>query len=197
MGHWFRSANSANQINGNSLLSSTIHAVLTTLLAFYIVFIDEKAKGLIFIKIQSIITIVQNNDYCGLFQEYGQYDKILNNFDGLKFKTYSEKVIQNFVRLAILLEQTTMIVIFALSNSESWKLKKTLRKATPNDPFDHSKKIKFVQSMSLGYFLSDFAVLVHTRELGGTNQLLFHHSSAVCAYLFGMVSWKSLKLAFY
>ena len=67
MGHWFRSANSANQINGNSLLSSTIHAVLTTLLAFYIVFIDEKAKGLIFIKIQSIITIVQNNDYCGLF----------------------------------------------------------------------------------------------------------------------------------
>ena len=41
--------------------------------------------------------------------------------------------------------------------------------------------------MSLGYFLSDFAVLVHTRELGGTNQLLFHHSSAVCAYLFGMV----------
>jgi len=100
IGHWFRSANSANQINGNSLLSSTIHAVLTTCLAFYIVFIDEKA--------------------------------------------------------------------------------------TPNDPFDHSKKIKFVQSMSLGYFLSDFAVLVHTRELGGTNQLLFHHSSAVCAYLFGM-----------
>ena len=43
--------------------------------------------------------------------------------------------------------------------------------------------------MSLGYFLSDFAVLVHTRELGGTNQLLFHHSSAVCAYLFGMVSF--------
>ena len=101
IGHWFRSANSANQINGNSLLSSTIHAILTTCLAWYVVFIDAKAS--------------------------------------------------------------------------------------PNDPFDHSKKIKFVQSMSLGYFLSDFAVLVHTRELGGTNQLLFHHSSAVCAYLFGMV----------
>ena len=42
--------------------------------------------------------------------------------------------------------------------------------------------------MSLGYFLQDFAVLVHTRELGGTYQLLFHHSSAVFAYLLGMVS---------
>jgi len=100
MGRWFRSANSANQINGNSLTASTIHAVLTTLFAVYIVFIDEKA--------------------------------------------------------------------------------------TPNEPIDRSNKIKFVQSMSLGYFLQDFAVLVHTRELGGTYQLLFHHSSAVFAYLLGM-----------
>ena len=42
MGRWFRSANTANQINGNSLTASTIHAVLTTLFAVYIVFIDEK-----------------------------------------------------------------------------------------------------------------------------------------------------------
>ena len=61
-------------------------------------------------------------------------------------------------------------------------------RATPNEPIDRSNKIKFVQSMSLGYFLQDFAVLVHTRELGGTYQLLFHHSSAVFAYLLGMVS---------
>ena len=67
-------------------------------------------------------------------------------------------------------------------------------RATPNEPIDRSNKIKFVQSMSLGYFLQDFAVLVHTRELGGTYQLLFHHSSAVFAYLLGMVSSLFLRV---
>ena len=37
--------------------------------------------------------------------------------------------------------------------------------------------------MSLGYFLADYIVLVHTRELGGTGPVLFHHTSATAAFL--------------
>lgn len=40
--------------------------------------------------------------------------------------------------------------------------------------------------MSLGYFLADYIVLVHTRELGGTYPILFHHTMAVTAYLVGL-----------
>jgi len=42
--------------------------------------------------------------------------------------------------------------------------------------------------MSLGYFIADYFVLVHTRELGGTIPILFHHTMAVTAYLVGLVS---------
>ena len=42
--------------------------------------------------------------------------------------------------------------------------------------------------MSLGYFLADFIVLVHTKELGGTYPILFHHTMAVSSYLIGLVS---------
>ena len=44
--------------------------------------------------------------------------------------------------------------------------------------------------MSLGYFLADYIVLVHTRELGGTYPILFHHTMAVTAYLVGLVRLK-------
>lgn len=39
------------------------------------------------------------------------------------------------------------------------------------------------QSMSLGYFLADYIVLIHTRELGGTVPILAHHTTATMAYL--------------
>lgn len=41
--------------------------------------------------------------------------------------------------------------------------------------------------MSLGYFLADYIVLVHTRALGGTYPILLHHTMAVSAYLIGLV----------
>ena len=61
----------------------------------------------------------ESNGSGDLFQEYGQTDKILNNFEALKTESESAKIIQNFVSLAIFLEQTTIIVIFALSNTGS------------------------------------------------------------------------------
>ena len=51
----------------------------------------------------------ENIDYGGLFQEYGQSNRILNNFDApenrkLQAITYSGETAKNFVRLAIFLE---------------------------------------------------------------------------------------------
>lgn len=50
-------------------------------------------------------------------------------------------------------------------------------------PDSTSNILKWTQSMSLGYFLADYIVLVHTRELGGTGPVIFHHTSATAAFL--------------
>jgi len=100
IGKWYRSVSTANQINGTSMTSSTIHAIISLVMAFYIVFLDDKAG--------------------------------------------------------------------------------------PNIPDSNSNIIKWTQSMSLGYFLADLIVLVHTRELGGTYPILIHHVMAVSAYIIGL-----------
>lgn len=42
MGKWYRSECVANQINGTSMTSSTIHAIISLVAALYIVFLDDK-----------------------------------------------------------------------------------------------------------------------------------------------------------
>lgn len=100
IGKWYRSECAANQINGTAMTSSTIHAIISIIMAFYIIFLDDKAG--------------------------------------------------------------------------------------PNIPDSNSNVIKWTQSMSLGYFLADYIVLVHTRALGGTYPILLHHTMAVSAYLIGL-----------
>lgn len=100
LGKWYRTECTANQINGTSMTSSTIHAVISLVMSIYIVFLDARAG--------------------------------------------------------------------------------------PNIPDSNSNIIKWTQSMSLGYFIADYFVLVHTRELGGTIPILFHHTMAVTAYLVGL-----------
>lgn len=100
VGKWYRSERTANQINGTSMTSSSIHAIVATICAAYIVFLDPKAG--------------------------------------------------------------------------------------PNVPESNSNVIKWTQSMSLGYFFADYIVLIHTRELGGTGPIIFHHSAAISAYLVSM-----------
>ncbi|CAG5106536.1 Oidioi.mRNA.OKI2018_I69.chr1.g2887.t2.cds [Oikopleura dioica] len=97
LGKWYRTECTANQINCASLVSSTVHAILTFFAGLYIVCIDPNV---------------------------------------------------------------------------TWET-----------PESTSNILKWTQSMSLGYFLADYIVLIHTRELGGTVPILAHHTTATIAYL--------------
>ena len=70
---------------------------------------------------------MQNNNYEGLFSEYGLTYKILKKFAHQNIKTNNAKVIKNFDRLAIFLDKTIIInilhylVVIVDCESAFWK----------------------------------------------------------------------------
>ena len=79
----------------------------------------DQAKGYFLHTVNYHYQIVQNNDFGGLFQEYGQSDKILNNFRDASFDFLVRKNYSEFYQTSHIPRKDHHNRHFALSNSDS------------------------------------------------------------------------------